>query len=289
MQGEKEGDDEINPANPGFPDQTHFPIMDAGEDDPDHPANQFLAQKLSPEDHQRYKNIVADSRRKHAEDRKRADDVWHRRAEDARKRLGRDETEEEAEAREKREAARKHLGRDETPEEAAKREKHQADDRKRRADDRKRADDRRQADDRRARDAVNPQANLKTPMPGDKKVKAMDEATVQAAIDEAVSKERVNQRAIQDALREARSYVGDLNIAFDSAEQVFRKALEMQGETDLDSVHPSAYRRLLLSKPLPGRAKGNTTVAMDSAATSAAKINEQIGKIAPGALKIRVG
>jgi hypothetical protein len=281
--GGQEGEDEINPANPGLPDEMTGEAHDAEGGS----AHAFLASKLSPEDHAKFKQLQGeDSARRRA-----AEDMHRRRAEDARKRLGRDETEAEMEEREKKESAddaRKRLGRDETEAEMEEREKREAEDRKRR-----RAEDAR----KHAKDAENPQSSLQTPMPDGKDShrrgndKAMDEASVQSlvtlAVDEAVSKERVNQRAIQTALREVRPYVGDLNIAFDSAEQVYRRALEMSGESGLDQVHPSAYRKLLHARPLPGMPGSKPQPAMDS--KQSAGIIDSLAKIAPGVKSVRMG
>lgn len=290
LQGQEEGEDEINPANPGLPDETHDPINDA-EVDGSSPAHQFLASKLSPEDHGKFKQLQGEDRMRRAEDRRRADDERRRRAEDARRKLGRDETEEEMEAREKREDAedaKKRLGRDETPEEMKAREKGQAEDRKRRrAEDarRREAEDsrRREAEDARRREAEDARRREAE----DAKRRGEDKKAMDEAIQSAVSAERIAQRAIQTALEEVRPYVGKLNVAFDSAEQVYRRALEMRGETGLDAVHPSAYQRLLLAKPAPGHSSP-TLVAMDSAGASA-DVLKSMEKIAPGISKVRIG
>lgn len=282
--GGQEGEDEINPANPGLPDQGGMPIHDA-EGENGGAAHEFLRGKLSPEDHQKFQQLRGEDAKKRADDARRADDMWKQRADDARKKLGRDESPEEMDAREKKQAsadARKHLGRDETAEELKKREERDAQDRKRRADDaKKRADDAAAEAAAAGNDPKNGQRSA-----NDKKVKAMDEATVKLAIDEAVAAERISQRAIQEALIVVRPYVGDLKLAFDSADQVYRKALEMRGETGLDTVHPSAYRRLLEARPLPG-VRPSSLPAMDSAASTSAL--DALSKITPSASKVRIG
>lgn len=73
--------------------------------------------------------------------------------------------------------------------------------------------------------------------------KAMD-AAIKRAQDEAVA----NQRAIREAERFVRPYVGELDIAFDSADEVYRHALEMKG-VKTKGVHPSAFKVILENLP----------------------------------------
>ena len=105
--------------------------------------------------------------------------------------------------------------------------------------------------------------------------KGEDEETVtkedvKSAMDEAIAGERQRQHAIRDAERFVRPWVGDLNptIAFDSAEDVYKTALEMRGKAT-KGIHPSAYRSILEMVPKPGSEHRNTNsrVAMDSATT----------------------
>jgi chemotaxis protein histidine kinase CheA len=139
---------------------------------------------------------------------------------------GEDESEEEREkkAEESAEDARSRMGRDESEEEREKRE----------AEDRKAMDSRRTARDaKRAADA----AETEKKEAEDKK--AMD-AKIQLATDEAIKRERDNQRAIVKAMNVVRPVVGELEHAFDSAEDVYKAALKMRG-VQVDGVHASAY------------------------------------------------
>ncbi len=100
--------------------------------------------------------------------------------------------------------------------------------------------------------------------------KANDKKAMDAAIEAAVVAERGNQNAIREAERFVRPWVGELaTVAFDSAEAVYKKALEMRGK-NVAGVHPSAYRSILEMMPKPGALKPSTTrVAMDAASSKA--------------------
>ena len=252
---EEEGDDmEPNSAMP-------IVQREAGEDDMPPEAHEFLKSKLHPDDHARLMELM------HAEaedwdDEDAMDARRARRADDARRRLGRDESEKERREREDREGgedrtraddarrardtkraddAKRRLGRDETPEECAERMRGaEAADRKRAADrkharDAKRADDARRADDKRAMDA-------------------------------AIATERSNQRAIREAERNVRPYIGELpaTLAADSADEVYRHALTALG-VKTDGVHPSAYRTILELQPRTGARSAAPRLAADAA------------------------
>lgn len=66
-----------------------------------------------------------------------------------------------------------------------------------------------------------------------------------AAIKAATDSERKNQRAIREAERVVRPLVGEMSIAFDSADEVYKNALTMLGVKDAGKIHPSAYPQLL--------------------------------------------
>lgn len=72
-----------------------------------------------------------------------------------------------------------------------------------------------------------------------------------------------NQRAIREAERVIRPWVGDLMLACDSAADVYKNALKMLG-VKVDGIHPDAYRSILESKPKPG-SQSDGRVAQDSA------------------------
>lgn len=155
-----------------------------------------------------------------------------------------DETEEEKAMRERSAAdARARLGRDETPEEKAKREADfaKARDTKRASDKKARdeAEDRKRANDRRAHDAAIA-------------------ADTKKQVTEAIEGERINQRAISAAERFVRPWVGELasDLAFDSAPDVYKKALEMRG-IEVKGMHPDAYRSILEHLPRAGEKTAN--------------------------------
>lgn len=94
-----------------------------------------------------------------------------------------------------------------------------------------------------------------------------------------------SQRDIREAERFVAPWVGQLAVTFDSAEEVYRKALKMMGKSGIDKVHPSALRFLIEQEPLPGARRTptqNARVAADTAATSS--FNERF----PDAARIRL-
>lgn len=102
---------------------------------------------------------------------------------------------------------------------------------------------------------------------------AMDAALAKVAQDtERKTVERIN--AIHEAKALVKPHVGELRQAFDSAESVFKYALD-KAKVDLKGVHPSAYRAMVKMLPNPGDKQSNpsrtmrnengVTTAMDSA------------------------
>lgn len=166
-----------------------------------------------------------------ARHKKEAEDIKRAKDSKARDMAACDETEEEMRARHKREgdalrARDRRPARDETPEEKAKREKEEK--------ERREAE---RAEDRRANDA---------------------------AITAAITNERTRQEAIRQAERDVRPWIGDLVLAQDSADAVYRLALETVG-VDIKGVHPSAYRAVLLAQPKPDGRTPPAKLAMDAA------------------------
>jgi len=93
--------------------------------------------------------------------------------------------------------------------------------------------------------------------------KAMDSA-IQIAVKKAQIAERKNQRETFAALEFVRPYVGNLAMAHDSADDVFRTALSSLN-VDIEGVHPSAFKAILKSQPLPGsQVQATPRVAMDA-------------------------
>jgi 8-oxo-dGTP pyrophosphatase MutT (NUDIX family) len=91
---------------------------------------------------------------------------------------------------------------------------------------------------------------------------------VDKAMDEAISGERQRQRDVREAERFVRPWIGDLVIAYDSADEVYKAALEARGKA-VKGIHPSAYRSILEMMPKPGaenrRVAGEGRLAMDAA------------------------
>ena len=114
------------------------------------------------------------------------------------------------------------------------------------------------------------------------KEKAEDKKAMDAAIGAAVGMERKRQAELNEALRAVRPLVGELAIAFDSAEDVFKKVLEMKG-AKIVGVHPSAYRALIDMLPKVSGTRPEPRLAMDAAHADLAK------KYAPSINSIRVG
>ncbi len=91
---------------------------------------------------------------------------------------------------------------------------------------------------------------------------ALKDAVKQAAKDaETAAIHRM--RAVADAETFVQPWVGRLALAQDSAEDVYRAALDMLG-VSVAAIHPSAYRAILEAQPKPGNSRPR--VAMDSAA-----------------------
>lgn len=108
---------------------------------------------------------------------------------------------------------------------------------------------------------------------------AMD-AAIKAAVAKANSDAARNQREIRDAERAVRPYVGELAMAHDSADAVYKTALTAIG-VNIDNVHPSAFPAILAAQPKPGAKPAQTArVAMDSASSAS------FATMFPGADKI---
>jgi hypothetical protein len=109
---------------------------------------------------------------------------------------------------------------------------------------------------------------------------AMDEALAKTRAE--VAKEvRETERGIRAALHDVKPWVGELSptLAFDSASDVHRKALEMLGVKDAKTLHPDALMPILSAQPKPGARPSETNreqLGMDADTLSKAI------KIAPG-------
>jgi hypothetical protein len=100
----------------------------------------------------------------------------------------------------------------------------------------------------------------------DEKDKKKDEKAMDQAVSSAVSKMRAEMHAATEAVRFVRPWVGDLAVAQDSAEGVFKAALDLMG-VKTEGLHPSAYRHVLEAQPRPGA--GRAPMAADSAKAGA--------------------
>lgn len=104
----------------------------------------------------------------------------------------------------------------------------------------------------------------------DKVTKPAMDAAIAAAVASATKSATVaaikTQRDIREAERAVRPYVGDLALAHDSADAVFRTALTSLG-VDVDGVHPSAFPAILKLQPKPGDAPARKPIAQDAAAS----------------------
>jgi hypothetical protein len=80
---------------------------------------------------------------------------------------------------------------------------------------------------------------------------AMDEA-IKSATETAIAGERRNQQAIHAAREAVEPFVGKLSLAFDSAPDVYRKALTMLGVKDAEKIHADALPHVLASQRKPG-------------------------------------
>jgi hypothetical protein len=92
------------------------------------------------------------------------------------------------------------------------------------------------------------------------------DAAIAKAVADTTAQVTQNQRELRDAERKVRPYVGELAIACDSAESVYRAALTALGLGDkIKNVHASALGAILDMQPLPDRRPKAPIVAMDSA------------------------
>jgi hypothetical protein len=133
--------------------------------------------------------------------------------------------------------------------------------------DRKGARDKKGAKDK-AKDAEMPVAGKEPTI----KKSAMD-AAIASAVKLATRTAETNTiarlRSIAEAEKAVRPYIGELAIAQDSAEDVYRLALDA-AEVDLDGVPPAAFAAMVKMLPLPGATKPaiKAKMSFDSAANA---------------------
>lgn len=84
-----------------------------------------------------------------------------------------------------------------------------------------------------------------------------------------------SQRAIRTAEREVAPYVGALDMAFDSAEQVYRHALDLLGVPEAKTIHESALPTLLRMQPKAGARPVERSAGLGMDAASVKGFNER--------------
>lgn len=84
-----------------------------------------------------------------------------------------------------------------------------------------------------------------------KEAKLATDAAIKAATKKAEETTVARLRAVAEAEEAVRPYVGKLAVACDSAEDVYKNALEALG-VKVEGVHPSAYRHILEAQGRPG-------------------------------------
>lgn len=169
-------------------------------------------------------------------------------------RRARDETPEEKEKREReaKDKAARDKARDEDPD-AETEEERKARMEKRAAD--KAAKDK-AARDKAARDAESPEDREKREREekeAREKERAEDKRANDEAIKSALAGERQRQADIREAERVVRPYIGEVVLAQDSADAVYRLALDSLG-VDHKGVHPTALKAVLLAQQKPSAA-----------------------------------
>lgn len=113
---------------------------------------------------------------------------------------------------------------------------------------------------------------------------AMD-AAISAATDATAKRIRQEQRDIREAESRCREYVGEFpNLAFDSAEEVYRHALGVLGVPEAKTIHASALPTILGMQPKAGAREVNNSrpkIATDEASV------KSFAERFPGASRIR--
>lgn len=102
---------------------------------------------------------------------------------------------------------------------------------------------------------------------------------IKTATDTALKEERQRAAQTREAERFVRPWVGDLAMAHDSAESVYRTTLTALGE-EIKGVHPSAFKSILQRIPKPGKQAQDESLGMDAASTT------DFAKRFPDAMKV---
>lgn len=101
----------------------------------------------------------------------------------------------------------------------------------------------------------------------DKAIKLAVDMARREAAKEAETSTIARLRGISEAEEMVKPYVGKLAVAMDSADEVYKAALEIL-KVDVKDVHPSAYRAVLMAQPKPGDTP-RPRIAQDSSPASA--------------------
>ena len=109
--------------------------------------------------------------------------------------------------------------------------------------------------------------------------KIATDAAIKAATEQATKDALQRARQISAAEDAIKPQVGKLNIAFDSAESVYKAALEAMG-IKIEGVHPSAYKSVFEAQPRAGAAAPR--LVHDSA-----QVDDEFGKQFPDALRLK--
>jgi len=131
-------------------------------------------------------------------------------------------------------------------------------------DDKKVAKDEEEKDDDKKKPAMDepPETKGAAKKDNDFVSKTAMDAAIKQTEQETEKRVVARMNAIRDAEEAVKPYVGKLSLSFDSAEGVYKAALETLG-VDLKDVHPSAYRHILQAQQKPGE-----RMATDSKQTS---------------------
>ena len=118
-----------------------------------------------------------------------------------------------------------------------------------------------------------------------KNVVTVDE--MNKAITSAVTQANRNAREAQEAREFVRPYVGELSMALDSAEKIYRSAAVVLKIEDADTVHPSALKTIIKTCARPASAQQNgfepAALAYDAAGDGS---SDSFTKMFPGAARI---
>jgi len=101
-----------------------------------------------------------------------------------------------------------------------------------------------------------------------KEDQAMDKQAMDSAIKAAVAGVKAEARATREAEQFVRPWVGDLAIACDSAEGVYKAALDLL-KINVEGVPAAAYKHILAAQSKPGEQVRTASMAQDSAPVAA--------------------